>query len=84
MFDSERSSGNCRAWRKDPPSQIASFQVAEPVFSVRRAQGRDVFADKGLGDAVDVRANRFAISRAVVLCVDSGRGRREQRDAKHE
>jgi hypothetical protein len=36
---------------------------------MRRAQGRDVFLDKCLEDAIDVRANGFAIGRAVVLTI---------------
>src|SRR5260370_13542826 len=63
-----------------------TFQVAEPVLSVRRAQGSDVLFDKGLEDAVDVRANGFAISSAVALNVQAVNRCRcgEERDAKHE
>src|SRR6266851_194614 len=46
-----------------------TFQVTEPVLSVRRAQSSDVLFDKGLEDAVDVRANGFAISSAVFLYI---------------
>jgi len=51
-----------------------AFQVAEPVLGVRRAQGGGVFLDEGLEDAVDMRANGFAISRAVVLGGQRGTG----------
>src|ERR1700716_3654848 len=44
-----------------------TFQIAKPVLGVRRAQRGNVLLDKGLEDAVDVRANGCAISRAVVL-----------------
>src|SRR5258705_4186474 len=39
-----------------------AFEIAEPIFRVRRAQRRGVFVDEGLKDALDVGANRTAIS----------------------
>ena len=44
-----------------------ALQVAKPVLGVRRPQRRSILFDKGLEDAVDVRADSLAISRAVVL-----------------
>src|SRR5258705_13674241 len=44
-----------------------AFKIAEPILRVRRAQRRGVFVDEGLKDALDVGANRTAISGAVVL-----------------
>src|SRR5258705_13985627 len=39
-----------------------AFKIAEPIFRVRRAQRRSAFVDERLKDALDVGANRTAIS----------------------
>src|SRR2546423_5971030 len=49
-------------------SQIA-FQIAKPIFRMRRAQRRGILFDKGLKNTVDMSADRFAISRPIVLNV---------------
>src|SRR5258705_10352707 len=46
-----------------------AFQIAEPIFRVRGAQRRTVFVDERLKDALDVGANRIAISSTIVLQV---------------
>ena len=54
---------------------------------MRRAQCCGVLLNKGLEDAIDVRANGFAIGRAVVLDVygtRGGHGRGQERNAKDE
>ena len=59
-----------------------TFQIAEPVLCMCRAQGRGVFLDERLKDAVDVRANRLAICRAIVLNVRSRSDRGKEQSAK--
>src|SRR5258708_37406492 len=48
-----------------------AFEVAEPVFSVRRTQRRGIFVDEGLNDALDVCFDRGAISGSIVLSLNS-------------
>ena len=61
-----------------------TFQIAEPVRGMRRAQRRGILFDKGLKNAVDVCANRFAISRAIVLDVGGRIDRGKQQSAKNK
>src|SRR5258706_1278502 len=59
-----------------------TFEVAEPVFGVRRAQGRGIFVDEGLKDAPNVCFDRGAISGAIVLSLNdkgqSGESKKEE------
>src|SRR2546430_11284776 len=66
IFDCDLSSDVCSS-----DLRARTFQIAEPVLCMCRAQGRGVFLDERLKDAVDVRANRLAICRAIVLNVRS-------------
>src|SRR6266481_8604395 len=60
-----------------------TFEVAEPVFGVRRAQRRGIFVDEGLKDALDVCFDRGAISGAIVLSLN-GKGQSGESKKKKE
>src|SRR6266436_3848942 len=60
-----------------------NFEVAEPVFGVRRAQGRGILVDEGLKDAFDVCFDRGAISGAIVLSLN-GKGQSGKSKKKKE
>src|SRR6266403_1987738 len=60
-----------------------TFEVAEPVFCVRRTQGRGIFVDEGLKDALDVCFDRGAICGAIVLSLN-GKGQSGKSKNKRE
>src|ERR1017187_3569888 len=64
----------------DPANHLrGAIQKATPVFVVGRAQRREIFVNEGLVDAIDVRADRFAIGSAVVFGASRSQRRQEKK-----